>query len=60
MKKHAPLFSTSIIYNFPYLIRPVRRKAVNDNSIPMLNTILKHAVLMSAAFGVLYVLQSLI
>ncbi|MDP3936368.1 MAG: hypothetical protein Q8Q56_05245 [Alphaproteobacteria bacterium] len=50
----------STVYNFPVLIQPKRKHAVNDNRIPMLGMILKHSVLMSLALGVFYVIQLLI
>jgi hypothetical protein len=47
-------------YDFAGLLRPIRRKAINDNHIPMLSVIIKHTVLMSGAFIMLYLLHSLI
>jgi hypothetical protein len=47
----------SIAYNFPGLMSPVRQKAINDNSIPMLGLILKHSALMSFAFFAFYLIQ---
>jgi|GEM_PF-2134866 len=47
-------------YLFPALFQPVRRQAVNDNRIPMLSMILKHSLLMSAAFFALYLVHTLI
>jgi hypothetical protein len=39
---------------------PRRQHAVNDNQVPMLGMILKHAGLMSLAMGVFYVIQLLV
>lgn len=50
----------SVVYNFPGLIEQKRERAVNDNHIPMLGMIVKHAVLMSFALGVFYVIQLLV
>jgi hypothetical protein len=47
----------SVAYNFPRLMQPVRQKAINDNSIPMLSVILKHSALMSLAFVAFYLIQ---
>ena len=46
-----------VAYNFPGLIQPMRQKAMNDNSVPMLNMILKHSALMSLAFVAFYFIQ---
>ncbi|MDP3641134.1 MAG: hypothetical protein Q8R43_01695 [Alphaproteobacteria bacterium] len=50
----------AVVYSFPGLIEAKRNHAVNDNSIPMLGMILKHAGLMSLALGVFCVIQLLV
>ncbi|QOL20420.1 hypothetical protein [Candidatus Bodocaedibacter vickermanii] len=50
----------SAVYNFPGLMEPKRERAVNDNRIPMLGMIFKHAALMSFALGAFYVIQLLV
>lgn len=60
MRKKALLNKEYEIYSFPTLIAPIRQLAVNDNEIPLLKVIIKHIVLMGAAFGMLYFLQSFI
>lgn len=60
MKKVIFYEDYSPTYTFPALFQPVRRQAVNDNHIPMLSMILKHSVLMSAAFLALYLIHTLI
>lgn len=57
LKSHENNFST---YTFPSLLRPIRRKAINDNDIPMLSMIVKHSFLMSAAFFVVYLIHAII
>lgn len=59
MKKVAYKKET-VTYNFPGLIEPVRWKAINDNSIPMLSMILKHSALMSLAFFAFYLIQKFV
>lgn len=50
----------SAVYNFPGLMEPKRSRAINDNRIPRRGMMLKHAALMSFAFGVFYVIQLLV
>ncbi len=49
----------SVYYEFPGLLHPVRRSAVNDNNIPLLKTILKHSIIMFAALVTLYIVRSI-
>ena len=58
--KKAAYKQESTAYNFPGLMQPKRKHAVNDNRIPKLGMMLKHVSLMSLAFGVFYIIQLLV
>lgn len=60
MMKKAAYKQEPAVYNFPRLMHPKRKYAINDNSIPMLGMILKHAALMSLALAAFYVIQLLV
>ncbi len=57
MMRKAAHKQQSTVHNFPGLIQPRRKHAVNDNQVPMVGIILKHAGLMSLAFVVFYFIQ---
>lgn len=59
MKRANRVEKIHLPYVFPTLLRPIRKNAVNDNNLPILDTIFKRFGLVCGVSVLLYLVQSL-